>query len=71
MLRNMFYIFKKITKPYYLSGKKHYCPVCEITWDHLGHWEFFLCFGIFAIFMYQFGRKKIFYAQYVIQEIDF
>ena len=25
----MEYIFKKITKPYYLSGKKYYCPVCE------------------------------------------
>jgi len=25
----MEYIFKKITKPYYLSEKKYYCPVCE------------------------------------------
>lgn len=25
----MGYIFEKITQPYYLSGKKYYCPVCE------------------------------------------
>lgn len=56
----MGYIFKKITKPYYLSGKKYYCPVCEHSARSFRTLSIFTIFWKYFHIHYSFWKRKNF-----------